>query len=152
MQNRFPIRYKFLVVTTLLLVFSLASYLVLASHIFRRDKIELVFDLNRSAVSSLGSEISTLFSGVADKMQLAAILSQESGSNGRVLMKDVLENDANIVFMVASYGFQNLDQVFYSDKKFSETYGLDEKFFATKLLEDRPIPFAEIQTTGAAVW
>ncbi len=158
MRIRFPIRYKFLVVTTLLLVFSVVSYLFLASHIFRRDKIELVFDLNRGAVSGLASDVSTLFRGIADKMKLAAVLSlsQESSSEAsqrsKALLNDVLQNDSNIVFLAASYGFGKIDHVFFADKEFSETYGLSEKFFKEALAQERPYPFPEIQTAGEAVW
>ncbi len=150
MKNRFPIRYKFLVVTTVLLVFSVVSYLVLASHIFRRDKIELVFDLNRSSVSSLSSEFNILFSGIADKMRLVAILSQ--GRNSRALVHDILNADSNIAFAVASYSFRNFDHVYYFDKEYAETYGVAETYFTEILPRLRPIPFAEIQTEGVAVW
>lgn len=156
MRNRFPIRYKFLLVTTVLLVFSVVSYLFLASHIFRRDKIELVFDLNRSAVSSLSSEVSILFSGIADKMRLVAILSQDRGHDrgrhAKALMHDILDADSNITFAVASYGFQNLDHVYYFDQEYAETYGVAEDYYTDTLANARPIPFTEIQTSGEAVW
>ena len=156
MRNRFPIRYKFLLVTTVLLVFSVVSYLFLASSIFRRDKIELVFDLNSSAVSSLSSEVSILFSGLADKMRLVAILSHDRGllreGHSKALIHDILEADSNIAFAVASYGFQNLDYIYYVDKNYAETYGVTEEYFTKTLAEARPIPYAEIQTTGEAVW
>lgn len=152
MKIRFPIRYKFLSVTTLLLVFSVVSYLFLASHIFRRDKIELVFDLNRSAVSSLASDVGTLFRGIADKMKLAAVLSQGGDSRSRSLLTDVLENDSNIVFLVASYDFQKFDHVFFADKEYEQTYAVSDEYFKNELIEQRPVPFNEIQTAGAAVW
>ena len=152
MKIRFPIRYKFLSVTTLLLVFSVVSYLFLASHIFRRDKVELVFDLNRSAVSSLASDVGTLFRGIADKMKLAAVLSQGGDARSQSLLNDVLENDSNIVFLVASYGFQKFDHVFFSDKKFEQTYAVTDDYFKKELLEQRAVPFKEIQTAGVAVW
>lgn len=152
MKNKFPIRYKFLVVTTVLIVFSVVSYLFLASHIFRRDKIELVFDLNRSAVTSLGSEVGTLFGGIADKMRLVAILSQDSSPQSKALVNDVLDADSSIVFAVASYGFQNFDRVYFLDREFAETYGLASDFYAETLLQARPVPYAEIQTAGEAIW
>src|SRR5262249_47407994 len=142
MKNKFPIRYKFLLVTTALLVFSVASYLFLASDIFRRDKVELVFDLNRGAVSSLSSEIGTLFGGIADKMRLAAILAHEPDRLAKPLLAELLEDDSHVVFAAASYGFKRFDQVHFIDKKFTETYGVDEKFFAEDLGDNgRPVPF-----------
>lgn len=152
MKIKYPIRYKFLSVTTLLLVFSVVAYLFLASHIFKRDKIELVFDLNRGAVSSLAGDISTLFSGIGDKMKLVAVLSQDAASKS--VVTDLLHNDANIVFMAASYGFKNLDHTFYTDAEFATTYGVEEAYFLETLVAEtaRPVPFAEIQVSGEAVW
>lgn len=155
MRIKFPIRYKFLAVTTLLLVISVVSYLLLASHIFRRDKVELVFDLNRAAVSGYSSEAETLFRGISDKMKLAAVLSQDdgrSGSRSRALLEDVLRNDSNVVFMAASYGFSGIDQTLFSDSEFGSTYGLAETFFKKDLTEARPIPFSEIRAKGDAIW
>ncbi len=152
MRIRFPIRYKFLAVTTLLLVFSVVSYLFLASHIFRRDKVELVFDLNRSAVSSLSSDVSTLFRGIGDKLKLAAVLSQDPSRRSQDLLNDVLDNDSNIVFLVASYGFERLDHVFFANKDFQQTYGVNDEYFKGDLLAKRQIPFSEIRTAGVAVW
>src|SRR5690606_18572703 len=137
-------------------VFSVVSYLFLASSIFRRDKIELVFDLNSSAVSSLSSEGSILFSGLADKMRLGARLSHDRGllreGHTKALIHDILEADSDIAFAVASYGFQNLDYIYYVDKNYAETYGVTEEYFTKTLAEARPRPYAEIQTTGEAVW
>ena len=134
----------------MLLVLSVVAYLALASHIFRHDKVELVFDLNRSAVSSIASDVSGLFRGIADKMKLAAVLSQDERS--QAVLSDVLQNDSNIEFLAASYGFQKLDRVFYSDKNFEQTYSINESYFKTELPKSRAIPFSEIQTNGVAVW
>ncbi|HVK59935.1 MAG TPA: hypothetical protein VM432_00235, partial [Bdellovibrionales bacterium] len=150
MRIRFPIRYKFLAVTTLLLVFSVVAYLFLASHIFRRDKIELVFELNRSAVTGVASEVNTMFNGVSDKMRLAAILTQSPSSEA--MLKDVFDSDSEVVFLAASYSFKDLEQTLYSDHKFSETYSLNDAFFKETLSKQRPIPFAEVQTEGEAIW
>ena len=134
----------------MLLVLSVVAYLALASHIFRHDKVELVFDLNRSAVSSIASDVSSLFRGIADKMKLAAVLSQDERS--QAVLNDVLQNDSNIEFLAASYGFQKLDRVFYSDKNFEQTYSVNDSYFKDDLLKSRAIPFGEIQTNGVAIW
>jgi signal transduction histidine kinase len=150
MRIRFPIRYKFLAVTTLLLVFSVVAYLFLASHIFRRDKIELVYELNRSAVTGVASEVTTMFQGVSDKMHLAAVLSQTPSSEA--LLKDVLDTGSEIVFLGSSTNFKDLDQTLFTDKKFAETYSLNDEFYKKSLPALRPIPFADIQLNGEAIW
>ncbi|MCM2282318.1 MAG: ATP-binding protein [Bdellovibrionaceae bacterium] len=153
MKIKYPIRYKFLFVSTMLLILSVVSYLALASNIFKNDKIELVYDLNRSAVSGLSAEVTTQFRGVGDKMKLAAILSRENpGSGPRVALDDLLRQDGNIVFIAASYGFERIDHVFYIDESFASTYGLEKTFFEDALPKSRPMPFADIRTTGEAVW
>lgn len=149
MRIKFPIRYKFLAVTTLLLVFSVVAYLFLASTIFRRDKIELVYELNRGAVSGVASEVNTLFRGVADKMRVAAILSQ---NGSKETLDDVLASDSGIAYLATSYGFKDVERTLFTDAKFAETYALDEEFFKSVLPATRAIPFLEIQTEGEAIW
>ena len=154
MRIRYPIRYKFLSVTTLLLVFSVVAYLFLASHIFRRDKIELVFDLNRGAVTGFSSEVDTLFRGIADKMKLAAVLTQDPAlaKSSATILDDLLSSDSGIVYLAASYGFAKLDRDVFADPKFAETYALEKDYYQKTLPAARPIPFDEIQAKGEAVW
>jgi hypothetical protein len=64
-KPRFSIRYKILSVVTALLVGAIAMYLALAMRIFKQDKSELVFDLNRSVVSTVSAEYRTLPNRVA---------------------------------------------------------------------------------------
>ena len=152
MRVAFPIHYKFLLATTLLLVFSVVSYLALASHIFKRDKIELVYDLNRSRVSDLSSEVGTLFRGINDKLKLAAVLSQDHDSRSKDRLADILNNDGNIVYLSRSPDFVRVDRVLFTDKGFSETYSVNESFYSQKLSAERLIPFKRIQEAGVAVW
>ena len=150
---QFPIRYKFLAVTTLLLVFSVTAYLMLASRIFRRDKVELVFDLNRNAVTTLASDFGTRLTGIADKMKIAAILSQaETSGASKRLLDNILNSESGIVFLSASDAFKSLDRVYFTDSNFNETYAIDREFYLNGLPKARPIPFAEIQKSGIAIW
>lgn len=150
MRIGLPIRYKFLLATTVLLVACVVSFLSLAANIFKRDKIELVFDLNRSAVTGLASDVEAVFRGVSDKMKLVAVLSQDTSS--KAILQDLLRNDSNIVFMAASYGLRQADQTLFIADDFASTYGLEERYYSETLPQTRPIPFDEIRSKGEAVW
>ncbi len=145
----FSIRYKFLFVTSLLLGFCVCAYLFLASEIFKRDKTELVFDLNRSVVTNTIADLETLFRGVDDKIKLVALLSQQTQEQKDVLISDLFQNDSEIVFMGRSDQFKKLDQIYFSDSTFHQTYNLQEGYLSQS---DRDVPFAEIQTAGSAIW
>src|SRR3954463_2570917 len=71
------IRTKFLFAMCGLLVVCLGVYLLMAITVFKADKTQLVFDLNRSQVSNLVSEVETQFGGVSDKLKLFALLPPE---------------------------------------------------------------------------
>lgn len=128
----------------------MVSFLFLAADIFRRDKIELVFDLNRSSVTSFASDVDSLFQSVSDKMKLVAVLSQTR--RDEALMDDLFENESSIVFLSASYGFQKLDHTVHHAKIFSDTYNLAESYYLETLPKARSIPFDEIRLFGEVVW
>ena len=72
MRQIFSIRYKFLFVTCLLLAFCIASYLLMATTVIRKDKTNLVYDYNQKLVTNIAGEIEGLFQSASDKMQLLA--------------------------------------------------------------------------------
>ena len=126
MKVGFSIRYKFLGVMSLLLAACVCIYLAIAVQVFKSDKTELVYDLNRSQVSNLASELETQFDGVSDKFKLFAVLSD--GPQAR-LMGDIFTNDSDIVF-VSLYKKNGAETVRkYENKNFRETYGLSADYF-----------------------
>lgn len=151
-RSGLSIRYKFLLVTTLLLIMSVGSYLLLAAEVFKRDKTELVFDLTRSLASNTAGEIETLFSGIQDRIKVVSLVAGESGARGKSIIDGIFENESDIVFLAKSAKFRALDEVLFSDTTYSETYGIDRSYFLDRLAKERPVPFEEIQTTGEAVW
>lgn len=58
-RRRFLLRYKLLLVLTLIPVITLSAYLALAIKIFKEDKIAYVFDSTSSFISSLSSQFRT---------------------------------------------------------------------------------------------
>jgi signal transduction histidine kinase len=134
---------------SLLLAACVCIYLAIAVQVFKSDKTELVYDLNRSQVSNLASELETQFDGVSDKFKLFAILSE--GPQAR-LMGDIFTNDSDIVF-VSLYKKNGAETVRkYENKNYRETYGLSVDYFEKEIGKDRSIPFSSILKNGDAIW
>lgn len=152
MKRGFSIRYKFLAVTTLLLVTCVGTYLVMASQVFRKDKTELVFDLNRSVVTNLASDLETAFNSATDKMRLAAYFFTARDERNLTILSELLAASQEIVFVGGSERFDQVGRRFFRSQQFAETYALPEDYFETVLSEAKPVPFTRIQTEGEAVW
>lgn len=148
-QVRFSIRFKFLGVMTILLVACVSVYLLIAVHVFKTDKTELVFDLNRSQVSNLASELETQFVGVSDKFKLFAVFSQSQKSLDWV--ESLFSEDSDVVFVSMFKNQQQTDSI-YQSKVYLETYGLKPNHFSKNIMGKNQIPFAEIQKNGVAFW
>src|ERR1700676_685723 len=97
------IRLKFLIVMSGLLTLCLGAYLFMAITVFKTDKTQLVFDLNRSQVSNLTSEVETQFSGVSQKLKLFALLPRDLQSK---MVEDLFSEGSEIV-SVAIYKTQD---------------------------------------------
>lgn len=119
LRVRRPLRYKFLLLTTALLVGSVVVHVWLATQIFRDDKTSLVFELNRSLVTGLKNELSHRIETVFEKMSAWAILLHERGQSdlGRLAGQ---QSDVVLLARPAEDGL--LQTVMVSDK-FLETYG-----------------------------
>src|SRR3989344_3040332 len=96
MRGFFSIRAKFLGVMSALLLTCLAVYLLIAVEVFKTDKTELIFDLNRSMVSNLSIEIETEFVGVSDKFRLFALLSIDPSKN--LINENIFGENSDVVF------------------------------------------------------
>ncbi|MEQ1876104.1 MAG: ATP-binding protein [Bdellovibrionia bacterium] len=151
MKPKFSIRYKFLSVMTALLAGCVIVYLALAIRVFKMDKTELIFDLNRSMVSNLASEIETLFQGASDKLELFALLSHEKGT-ARQVVNELLKKDSEIVYVSLSRGDSASEGTDFVNQTYADTYGLKSNFFSETLKNKKPIPFKLIQQTGEEIW
>lgn len=150
MKGFFSIRFKFLGVMSALLVTCLVVYLLIAVEVFKTDKTELVYDLNRSMVSNLAAEIETEFTGVSDKFRLFATLSTNATTKNYA--EQIFGENSSVVFVSLYRQEQSLAIKSFRDKKYSETYGLDSEFFDKTILAARPIPFSEILKNGEYFW
>jgi two-component system NtrC family sensor kinase len=151
MKPKFSIRYKFLAVTTALLVVCVGAYLALATKEFKNDKRALVFDYNQSLVVNTASDLESFFGGLADKMRVLAFFYREPQAKRQLLIADLMRDKQDLVFVAGSDHFKGLDEVFYQDQEFIKTYGLQDKWYVD-LISLRPIPFEKIQMEGEAIW
>jgi len=142
------IRLKFMIVMCGLLALCLSAYLLMAVTVFKTDKTQLVFDLNRSQVSNLTSELETEFNGVSEKLKLFALLPGDLQGK----MVDDLFSEGSEIVSVAVFKTQDSEPVrTFTQQKFLETYGLDKNYFKA-LFQETPIPFASIMKQGQDVW
>lgn len=150
MRGFFSIRAKFLGVMSALLLACLVVYLLIAVEVFKTDKTELIFDLNRSMVSNLSIEIETEFVGVSDKFRLFALLSIDPSKN--LINENIFGQNSDVVF--ASLYRQNQTDPLknFTNQKYLETYGLDPAFFEKTLHAKTAIPFTEILKNGEFFW
>jgi hypothetical protein len=146
---RFSIRYKFLGVMTVLLMACVCVYLLIAVKVFKSDKTELVFDLNRSQVSNLASEFETQFSGISEKFKLFAVFSEQGAK--KAWLEDLFSSDSDVVF-VSLFKNKELTKSKFESASYKETYALKAHYFEEQVLKTNEIPFEKIQKNNQAFW
>lgn len=147
---KWSIRSKFLFVMSGLLTVCLGVYLFMAVTVFKSDKTQLVFDLNRSQVSNLTSELETQFSGVSEKLKVFALLPSHLQNK---MADDLLSDNSDVVaisiFPTNKKGLQ-AERTFHQER-FLETYGLRSNFFS-ELSEENAVPLEHIMREGEDIW
>jgi signal transduction histidine kinase len=145
-----------LTVVTILLVGAIGLYLLLATTIFRQDKSELVFDLNKSVVTTIATEVESSLRAAADKLRLyAMIFAGQADSRLQGAFQDIIGGDPLLVrlelYEQSSSGkMKRLSEI--SDREFEKVYGIDESFYGEILPQARPVPYDIIQTQSLSVW
>ena len=137
---KWPIRLKFMLVMSGLLAVCLGTYLLMAVTVFKSDKTQLVYDLNRSQVSNLASEVETALNGVSEKLKIFA---QLPSSMQTKMAADLFSEDSDVV--AVSIFKLRADQPLrsFKEKGFLETYGLTEDSMG-ELLNKTTVPFNKI--------
>ena len=149
MRKWFSIRTKFLTAMSGLMAACVVVYLLMGITVFKSDKTELVYDLNRSQVSNLASEIETQFAGVSDKLKLFALT---KGGEQEQSIHDIIREDSGLVYVALFDRDQQKIVRDYTNKEYAETYGLKEDFFHQMTAESKDIPFARIQKQSESFW
>jgi sigma-B regulation protein RsbU (phosphoserine phosphatase) len=120
MKQGLSIKYKILILLLLVPLITLAVYLVVAVHIFEKDKIPYVFETTSAVSNTLAAQASTELTGVlslAKPVMQEFVLSREFGKVAR----SVLDSETNLEW-VAAFGVD-------SSGRF-EKLGIVEKFAA----------------------
>lgn len=150
MRFNWSIRIKFLITMTGLLGLGLGVYLLMAVTSFKSDKTQLVFDLTRSQVSNLTSEMETEFSGASEKLKVFALLPAALQNR---MAEDLLTESSSVVAISlykSSVAGAKPDRVFHQER-FLETYGLTSEGF-DGALAGTAVPFDEILKNGEDIW
>ena len=142
----FSIRYKFLVVTTLLLVVCVGAYFLLATHVFKRDKTELVFDYSRSSVSNISSDLESLFQSVNDRLTLIA--SFYGRAEQAAVLRHLLQNQQDIVYMGVSPQFKTTKKL-YTSNTYQKTYAISDDELSQAISEQA---LQQIRVKGQWIW
>jgi len=160
-KTKFSIRYKFLSVTSLLLAGCVALYLYLAVTVFKSDKKQLVFDLNRSMVANISSELESQFSSLSDKIELFAMMGFQKNLK-KDFIESLIQKKSEIVFVsfwkqneedgLSSASTNNIFDQTYLQKEFLATYGLDKSYFTEKLFTERKLNLKEVISQGEDIW
>ncbi len=146
---KLSIRLKFLMVMSGLLLVCLAFYLLMSITVFKSDKTQLVYDLNRSQVSNLASEIETRLAGVDQTLGLFAQLTQ---SQQNQVVEGLFSKNSDVIALQVFKDNNAQANRSYNKKEFLETYGLSESDFETSLSESQNVPFQKIMGQGKAIW
>lgn len=145
---KWPIRLKFMLVMSGLLAVCLGTYLFMAVTVFKSDKTQLVYDLNRSQVSNLASEVETALNGVSEKLKIFAQLPPSMQTR---MAADLFSEDSDVVAVSIFKLKAEQPLRSFKEKGFLETYGLSEDSLG-ELLNKKPIPFNQILEDGEAIW
>lgn len=150
MKRHFSIRYKILALITVLLISCVFIYLALATQVFKQDKTELVYDLNKSLVTNVASEIETEFRGVSAKMDLLAIMWSQKKKSVSLYLKDLLNKDPQIVYVTLVKNGKHINTFYKQD--FLDSYNISHSFFKKDISVERPVPFVQIEQSGEVIW
>ncbi len=130
-RPKFSIRYKFLFLITTLVVGAISMYLLVATQIFKEDKTNLIFDINRAAVSNLRSELNTIINGISEKSRLIAILNEKGQSD---IVDQVITNDKTIAYFEIQHPYQ--DKKTFSNNAFLKLYKTSVDMLTEQAFQD----------------
>ena len=131
-----------------LLFVCLGFYLLMSVTVFKSDKTQLVYDLNRSQVSNLASELNTKLKGISERLSIAAQLSSDKNMD---MLSNLFGSDSDTIgLIVFDDSLKNVKQSHFNND-FLETYGLNQKEFQNQLMNQK-FPFDKITKDGEAIW
>lgn len=148
MKRTMSIRTKFLGVTGVLLLTCIAVFMVIAMKTFKEDKTALVYDLTRSQVNNLSSEIESALNSVSSQFRVFALLSQK---DSEISLQDIFTREGDVVYAKVERMTDGSEMKSYLNSSYVEAYALKKTFFTEQKLQEL-IPKTSIQRNGSAVW
>jgi signal transduction histidine kinase len=142
-----------LAVTSLLLAGCVALYLTIAIAIFKSDKQQMVFDLNRGMVSNISSELETQFASLSDKIELYALSSYQKELK-REFLENLLQHSKDLVYLAIwkqDGGTRHFEQEFLR-AEYAKTYGLQKSFFTEREFQNKNLNLQKISQQGELIW
>ena len=112
-----------------LLLVCLSFYLLMSISVFKTDKTQLVYDLNRSQVSTLANEIEARLSGVD---QTLGVFAELQGRQQKQFVKTLCNKDPDIISLQTFKVSNDRPAESFVNKDFLETYGLTNAIFSKK--------------------
>ncbi len=152
LHNKFSIRYKFLAVTTILLLLSVSAYLYAVDVVFTEDKTHLVYEYNLAAVKNISSDLNKTLEKVEDKLRLVSWSYDQSENKKKAFIKQILEGDKNIIMLSESMNYKTITKNLYTKINYLKTYEFTSSSLEKSLSEQQPVPFEEIRVKGTSIW
>src|SRR5580698_7628329 len=156
MKVKKPIRLKILLVVSTILIVGLSVYVALAIETFKKDKFELIFDLNKSMSSDFSSEINSSLDAVVNDFKLFVEAYGHLGAASATrTFQPILEDDPLLVDVAMykngpEYGI--IPSTHMTQSGFLVQNQITPEFFSRDLATHRPIPFDQINSDTVAVW
>ncbi len=145
---KLSIRLKFLLAMSSLLLVCLSFYMLMSIAVFKSDKKQLVYDLNRSQVTTLANELTATLNGVSDTLNLFAQLPPEMQKK---LVENLFSKDSEIISLLIFEKQESQPLHSHFHKRYFETYGLNEKNFVEHQIKDQS-KIEEILKKGQLIW
>ncbi len=131
-----------------LLLICLTFYLSMSITVFKADKTQLVFDLNKSQVSNLASEINVRLKSISESLSLFARLPEKEKKE---LLSRLFKEDSEVVALFSIDQKRIALENKFLKSEYFETYDIDQSLFEQKALQQRK-QFEKINLQGEHIW
>ena len=150
---RFPIRWKMLALVTAVLVAAMASYLVLAISLLRRDKVAYIYDLNSSLARTVSAEVEAALATLSDKAIFFAHETVAQPSEADALAQHFFAGESDLlaleVWQRQANGIYKQRQRWLERKRLADANIKEESLARSR--RDAPIPWDTVAESKTLV-
>lgn len=122
----------------------------MANFIFKKDKLNLVYEYNLSTVKNISNDLQNLLENVDDKLQLLAWSSYQRSNISKKDLFELMSREKNLIAVFTSDNFKNLKKLEYSNEKHLKLYGYSGNRF--KKSHNDFVPYEKILQNGHYIW